>query len=274
MTTAVLPAVAPARHTPGLPDLLRSEWTKFTSLRSTWWCLGTMMVLGIGFNALVPALLTSGWNKLDPGTQDQFRGDTVGLVLRPGAQWAQIAACVLGALLLASEFSTGMIRSTVLATPRRTPVLAAKAAVFAAVLFVLGEVIAIPSLLLGASITRAHASLTVLDGTSLRAMLGFGVYLALTGVLALCAGALIRHTAGAVSTVLGLQFVLPAAFQVLPGPVGHHIAQALPASTNVLLGSGHNPTAVYSPLQGLLILLTWTAVGYAAASVSLRRRNV
>ena len=215
---------------PRFPDLLRGERTKLTSLRSTWWCLGVLTVLGLGFNALVPALMAGGWNTMDPATRERFRGDTVGLVLQPGAQWAQIAACVLGALLLASEFSTGTIRSTVLATPRRTPVLAAKAAVFAAVLFALGVLIAIPSLLIGSALVSAHASVALGSLTTLRVVLGFGVYLALTGVLALSVGALVRHTAGAVATILAIQFVLPAAFQFLPGAAGRHLAQALPAS--------------------------------------------
>ncbi|MEY9848093.1 ABC transporter permease [Streptacidiphilus sp. MAP5-3] len=276
MTTVAAVPTGPAttRHTPDFRDLLRSERTKFTSLRSTWWCLGVLTVLGIGFNILVPALITSSWNTMGPGTRQDFVRDTLGLVLQPGAQWAQIAACVLGVLFVASEFSTGMIRSTMLATPRRTPVLAAKAAVFAAVLFVLGVLIALPSLLIGSSITAAHASLPLADPTTVRGVLGFGVYLALTGVLALSIGALIRHTAGAVTTVLALQFVLPAAFQAVPGNVGAHIAQALPAAANVMLGSGHNASDVYSPWQGALILLGWTAVLYAAAHLTLRRRNV
>ncbi|WP_042413520.1 ABC transporter permease [Streptacidiphilus anmyonensis] len=259
---------------PRFADLLRGERTKLTSLRSTWWCLAALTVLGLGFNALVPALISGGWNTMDPASRERFRSDALGLVLQPGAEWAQIAACVLGALLFASEFSTGTIRSTVLATPLRTPVLAAKAAVFAAVLFTTGVLIAIPSLLLGSELVSAHASLDLASWTTQRALLGFGVYLALTGVLALGVGALVRHTAGAVATILALQFVVPAAFQFLPGTVGRHLAQALPAAANVMLGSGRDADSVYSPLQGLLILVVWAGVAYAAAHLSLKKRNV
>jgi ABC-type transport system involved in multi-copper enzyme maturation permease subunit len=259
---------------PRFPDLLRGERTKLSTLRSTWWCLGVLTVLGLGFDALVPALISGGWNTMDPAQRERFRSDTLGLVLQPGAQWAQIAACVLGALLLASEFSTGTIRSTVLATPRRTPVLAAKAAVFSAVLFVLGVLIAVPSLLLGRALVSSHASLDLTSFTTLRAVLGFGVYLALTGVLALSVGALVRHTAGAVATILALQFVVPAVLAFLPGAVGRHLAQALPAEANVMLGSGHDSDSVYSPLQGLLILAAWATVAYVAAHLSLKKRNV
>lgn len=275
MSTALLPAgPTKVRRTPRFRDLLHSERTKLTSLRSTWWCLGVLTAAGVGFNILVPALLTSSWDKLGPSGQEDFVHDTLGLVLQPGAQWAQVAACVLGVLFVASEFSTGTIRSTMLATPRRTPVLAAKAAVFAVVLFALGVLVAVPSLLIGSSITASHASLPLTDPTTGRGVLGFGVYLALTGVLALSLGTLIRHTAGAVATVLTLQFVVPAALQILPGDTGRHIAQALPAGAGVMLGSGHNFSDVYSPLQGALILVAWTAAAYTAAHLTLKRRNI
>ena len=278
MTTAVLDAPRsggrgrPAQ--PALGNLLRSEWTKLTSLRSTWWSLTAMVVLAIGFTVVATSVLTANWNTLGQATQDQYLRDTIGLILQPGAEWAQLAACVLGVLLFASEFSTGMIRSTVLAVPRRTPVLAAKAAVFAGALFVLAELVAIPSFLIGAQITSAHAHTSPADPTTVRALLAFGVYIALTGVFALCVGALVRHPAGAISAVLGLQFVLPAVTSLLPGSPGEHVSGALPASTMVMMGSGHNSSDVYSPLQGLLIMLGWVAAAYLAAHVTLRKRDV
>jgi ABC-type transport system involved in multi-copper enzyme maturation permease subunit len=276
MTTA---ALAPRHRSttasgPRFGDLLRSEWTKLTSLRSTWWSLGTMAGLAVGFSALASSLLTSHWDTLGPANQDQYVHDTIGLILQPGAQWAQIAACVLGVLLFASEFSTGMIRATVLAAPRRTPVLAAKATVFAGTLFVLAELVAVPSFLIGSSITSAHAHTSIGDPGTIRALLAFGGYIALTGVFALCVGALIRHPAGAISAILGLQFMLPAVCSLLPGSVGAHVAGALPASTNVMMGSGHNSSDVYSPLQGLLILLGWTLAAYLVARVTLKKRDV
>ncbi|MHA6759514.1 ABC transporter permease [Streptacidiphilus sp. PAMC 29251] len=277
MTTAVLNTPRRQQKQPEQPafgNLLRSEWTKLTSLRSTWWSLTAMVVLSIGFTVAATSLLTANWNTLSPDNQDQYVHDTIGLILQPGAQWGQLAACVLGVLLFASEFSTGMIRSTLLAAPRRTPVLAAKATVFAGVLFVLAELIAVPSFLIGSRITSAHAHTSLTDPTTLRALAAFGLYIALTGVFALCLGALIRHPAGAISAVLGLQFVLPAVTSLLPGSLGEHVSGALPASTIVMMGSGHNSSDAYSPLQGLLIMLGWVLAAYLAARLTLRKRDV
>ncbi|MEZ0095199.1 ABC transporter permease [Streptacidiphilus sp. EB129] len=277
MTTAVLDSRTDARRQdpePGFPDLLRSEWTKLTSLRSTWWATGTMIVLALGLNVLITALLTSHWSSLNPGTIADYRNNTVGLVLTAGASWGQIAACVLGVLLMASEFSTGMIHSTVLATPRRTPVLAAKAIVFGGLLFVLGELIAVPSVLIGSSITSAHAHLALTDASTLRAVLCFGLYLALLGVIALGLGTVIRHPAAAISAVVALQFVLPSVFTMLPGSVGRHISGAMPASLYPMMGSGHASNEVYSPLQSALILVGWAAASYLVARLTLAKRDV
>ena len=254
--------------------LLRSEWTKLTSLRSTWWSLTAMVVVSLGFSVLATGLITAHWKTLGAASRQQYVHDTIGLILQPGAQWGQLAACVLGVLLFASEFSTGMIRSTVLAVPRRTPVLAAKAVVFGALLFVLAEVVALPSFLIGSHITSVHASTSLADPTTVRALLAFGVYIALTGVFALCVGALVRHPAGAISAVLGLQFVLPAVTSLLPGSLGEHVSGALPASTVVMMGSGHDTTDAYSPPQGLLIMLGWVVVAAVLANLSLRKRDV
>ncbi|MFD5558621.1 ABC transporter permease [Streptomyces sp. NPDC127068] len=270
------PGVRPPRPAgpPGFKALLRSERTKLTSLRSTWWSLTAMIVLSLGSTLIVTAVMTSRWHGLDEGAQAQYRDDTIGMVLQPGAQWAQVAACVLGVLLMASEFSTGMIRSTMLAVPRRTPVLVAKAVVFGAALFVVAQLIAVPSVLIGATLTNDHASLSLADATTLRALLAFGVYIALTGVIAVSIGALVRHPAGAISLVLGLQFILPGVLGVLPLDTGKYLSGALPLNTSVMMSTGANPALVYTPLQGFLIMLAWTALLVVAAGLSLKKRDV
>ena len=277
MTTAVLDQRSGghrAAESPGFPQLLRSEWTKFTSLRSSWWSLAAMTVVSIGFTVLATAVLTSEWKTLGATTQGQYRTDTVGLILQPGAQWGQLAAGVLGVLLMSSEFSTGMIRSTVLATPRRTPVLAAKAVVFGTLLFVLGELVSLVCFLIGSQVTSAHASVSLTDPTTLRAVLLYGVYLALTGVIALCVGTLVRHSAGAVAVIVAVGFVLPPALNAIPGTLGGKLAGALPAGTSVMLSSGHNSSNAYTTLQAVLILAGWTVLMLLLARVSLRRRDV
>lgn len=277
MSTATLsrtePAVRPT-HRPGLTDLIGSEWIKLRTLRSTWWSLGTMILLSLGFTVAATAVYTHNYPHLDASTQLEFHSDTIGLILQPAAQFAQLAVCVLGVLLIASEYSTGMIRATMLAAPRRTPALLAKAAAFFALVCVLAEVVAFSCFLIGAQIVHSHAAVSLTDPTTLRAVLAFGLYMALVGLVALSLGTLLRHPAAGISLVLAMQFVLPGVLSLIPGSVGKHLAGAMPSGTDVMMGSGHNLSNVYSPAQGLLILLGWVAVLGGAALWSVKRRDV
>lgn len=269
-----------ARRVPGFGDLCRGEWTKIKTVRSTTWSLFAMVVVSLGFTVIATSVFTSSWSSLDAETKYQFTSDTIGLILQPGAQFGQLAVCVLGVLLMASEHANGMIRASVLAVPRRTPILAAKGVVFAGLVFVVSEAVAVPAFLVGSAITSEHASTSITDATNLRAIVAFGVFMALTGLIALAVGTIVRHPAGGISAVLGLQFVAPIVLSLVPGSFREHLVGALPASATVIMSSGDNssnvysPSNVYTPVQGLGILLVWTTVLLAVALVSLKRRDV
>jgi ABC-2 type transport system permease protein len=278
MTTATIvrpehAAVRPT-HRPGFTDLMSSEWTKIKTLRSTWWSLGVMVVLSIGFSILACIVETHDYLTMDPQTRAEFRQDTIGLIFQPGVEFACLAVGVLGVMLIASEYSTGMIRATTLAAPRRTSALLAKGATLAALVFVVSEIIAIPSFFIGSAITSKYASTSITDPTTIRSILAFGFYMAAIGIIALSVGTLVRHTAAGISIVLGLQFVLPGVLSLIPGSTGQHLANALPFGANVIMSSGHNASNVYSPFQGLLILLAWTLVLGGAALAVIKRRDV
>lgn len=278
MTTATIArpehsAVRPT-HRPGFSDLTRSEWTKLKTLRSTWWSLAVAIVAGLGFTITATAVYTHDFPHLDASTQTEFKQDTIGLILQPAAQFAVLAVCVLGVLLIASEYSTGMIRATMLAAPKRTSALLAKAAAFAGVILVLSEILAFVCYFVGAAITSAHASVSLTDATTLRSVLAFGLYMTALGMIALSIGALVRHTAAGVSIVLAMQFVIPGVLSLIPGSLGQHLSAALPSGATVIMSSGHNASNVYTPLQGLGILAAWTAVLGAAALVSIKKRDV
>jgi ABC-type transport system involved in multi-copper enzyme maturation permease subunit len=278
MTTATLTrtessAVRPT-HRPDLSDLMRSEWTKLKTLRSTWWSLGVMILLSVGFTVAACAVYTHDFPHLDAATRTEFQQDTIGLILQPGVQFASLAVCVLGAMLIAGEYSTGMIKATMLAEPRRTRALLAKAATFALFVYVVSELIAIPSFFIGSAITHPHATVSITDPTSIRAILLFGAFMAAMGLIAIAIGTLVRHTAAAISIVLALQFVLPGVLSLIPGSVGRHLSNALPQGASVLLSSGHNASNVYTPLQGGLILLAWVVVLGGAALAVIKRRDV
>ncbi|HET9170625.1 MAG TPA: ABC transporter permease [Actinospica sp.] len=278
MTTATLirtegSAVRPT-HRPGMSDLMRSEWTKLRTLRSTWWSLGVMIVLSVGFTIAACAVYTHDYAHLDAANQTEFRTDTIGLILQPGVQFASLAISVLGAMLIAGEYSTGMIKATMLAEPRRTRALLAKAGAFAVFVYVASELVAIPSFFIGSAITHAHASVSITDPTTIRALLSFGLFMTAMGLISLAVGTLVRHTAAAISIVLALQFVLPGVLSLIPGSAGEHLSNLTPQATSVIVSSGHNASNVYTPLQGGLILLAWVVVTGGAALVSIKKRDV
>ena len=272
--------VAPARstrptHSPGFTDLLRSEWTKFRSLRSSWWSLAIMLAVSLGVSIAATAAFTASYNSLSPHDKQQFQNDTVGLFLQPGSTFGQLAVAVLGVLLIASEFSTGMIRATVLATPRRTPVLAAKAAVLAGIVFVLAEAIAWTCFFVGSSIARKHVDVTLATPGSLRAILGFGLVMTMTALISLAIGALLRHTAGAISVALGLNLVVPGLLGLIPGSLGQHLEYALPARAGQLIMDRTEDVGTpYTQWIGLLIVVIWTVGLMALALWSIKKRDV
>ena len=261
-------------HQPGFTDLMRSEWTKFRTLRSTWWSLGIAIVLSIGLTIAACAVYTHDFPTLDAATRTQFQQDTIGLIFQPGAQFGTLAICVLGVLLIASEYSTGMIRATILASPRRTSALLAKGATLALAVFVIAELIALPSFFIGSAITHAHASTSITDPITLRALLAFGLYMSAMSLIALSVGALVRHPAAGISIVLAMQFVIPGVLTLIPGSIGQHLSAALPSGATVIMSSGHDSTNVYTPLQGLLFLIGWTLVLGGAALLSIKKRDV
>jgi hypothetical protein len=264
-----------AAKVPGFGDLCRSEWTKIRTVRSTGWSLFAMAVFSLGFTAFYAAKLASSWSTFEAAEKDWFTSDTAAMILQPGATFGQLAVGVLGVLLMASEYSTGMIRASVLATPRRTPILAAKAVVFDAVVFAAAAAVAVPVFLVGSALTSAQASTSLGDGSTVRAILAFGVFMALTGLIGLAIGAVVRHPAAGIGALAGLNYVAPLLLSFLPGSFGEHLVAALPATSGqAILSNGHNGDIVYSPLASSGILVAWTAVLLAAGFVSVKRRDV
>src|SRR5437764_996793 len=106
MTIAPVNAARPT-HEPGFTDLVRGEWTKFKTLRSTWWSLAALVVISLGMSIAATTVFTATFDTLDPDTRARFRDNTIGLFLQPGYQFGQLAVTVLGVLVIASEYSTG-----------------------------------------------------------------------------------------------------------------------------------------------------------------------
>lgn len=258
----------------GFGRLMLSEWTKLRSVRSTLWSLLLLAVLTLGFTALFTWLTVSHWDDNSRSDQLSIINDPVGLILGAGFQLSQLAICVLGVMVIASEYSTGMIRSSLLAVPKRVPMLLAKSVVFAALVFVVGEVVAFASFFLGAPIVHSKAPVALGDPGVLRAVIGAGLYLSMLGLFALAVGAIVRHVAGAITGIIGFVLVLAPLAQLLPGSIGDHIHAYLPTEAGHLIAQSRpGRDDLLTAWQGFGVFAIWTAVLLAVAVYLLNRRD-
>jgi ABC-2 type transport system permease protein len=267
-------AARPPARRAGFGRLLLAEWTKIRSVRSTVWSLILLVVVTLGFTGLFTWLTVLQWDKSDPSQRAQVISDPVSTILGSGLEFGQLTICVLGVLVITSEYSTGVIRASLLAVPRRLPMLAAKVVVFAALVFVIGECVTFPSFFLGAAILHSHAPVSLSDPGVARAVFGGGLYLAMLGLFALAIGGIIRHTAGAITGVIAFVLVLEPLAQLIPGSIGKHIHAYLPSEAGQLIGQAHQQTGqLLTPWQGFGVFTLWTVVLLAGAAYLLQRRD-
>lgn len=275
-TRSAGPAVPAAPHHVGFGHVMLAEWTKIRSVRSTFWALILFVVVTVGFTALFTFLTELNWtNGADAAARNaRILRDPVSFILGAGIYLGQLTICVLGALLITTEYSTGVIRASLLAVPRRLPMLAAKSAVFTMLIFILAEIVAFGSFFTGSAIMHSKVVVTLGDPGVFRAVAGAGLYLTVLGLFALAIGALIRHTAGAITTVIGVILVLPILTGLLPGTVGKHIDAYLPEQAGALISHAQQQHSdLLSPWQGLGVFCLWTAVLLAAGAWLLQRRD-
>jgi ABC-2 type transport system permease protein len=266
---AAAPASGPGRA--GFGRLLRSEWTKIWSVRSTAWSLAILVIGGIGLSALIAGVMAAHWNTLSAADRQAV---TVKGVFGPGLTFAQLPLSVLGVLLITSEYTTGMIRSSLLAVPRRTPMLAAKATVFGAVAFAAGELLAFVSFPIAQAMIGSRTPESLGDPATLRAAFGAGLYLAVLGLFSLAVGVIIRHTAAAITAIVVIFVVFGDLSQLLPGTVGKHINAYMPANAGILVThTRHQAADLLSSWQGFGVLVLWTVVLLAGAGFLLGRRD-
>jgi ABC-2 type transport system permease protein len=246
--------------------LLRSEWIKFRSLRSSWYTLAAAAAAMVVFGLLI-AYQTG----RHPANLDIE--DTVASAPLQGYALAQLLIGVLGALFVSGEYGTGMIRSSLVAAPRRTPVLLAKLLVFGAVALVTLVIASLVAFLGGEAVLSHYgAGFSLGDPAALRVTLGTGVYLTLVGLLGSAFGWLVRHTAGAISALLGLLLVAPAIFGNLLGDWGKDVAKFLPSAGESFIHSYTAPRTL-TPWAGLAVTIGWVVGLTVVAAVRLRRKD-
>jgi ABC-2 type transport system permease protein len=283
MTSAVPATSAPSARRASPPDsrladfghLLQSEWTKIRTVRSTVWSLLALVVVSVGFTALFAALTAANWNGPQAAPRDAtILADPVSSVLGTGIGLGQLAICVLGVLIMTTEYSTGVIRASLLAVPTRIPMLAAKGIVFAALILVVGEIVTFGSYFVGSALLHSHVTVSLSQPGVARAVIGTGLALTVLGLFAMAIGALIRHTAGAIATAIGVVLVLPILSGLLPGSWGAHINAYLPEQAGGLIDQAHEQAGnLLSPWQGFGVFCLWTAVLLVASGYLLRRRD-
>ncbi|MFC8957434.1 ABC transporter permease [Streptomyces sp. NPDC057101] len=257
-----------ARTTPALTHarVLRSEWHKLWTVRSTWITVLTAVAFVLGVGILMGATYTS-----DGGDSDV---DTVVLSLY-GSQLGGVALAVLGILITAGEYATGMIRASLTAVPRRLPVLWAKAMVYTATVFALSFATALLTFLtaqLFLSDTDQAASLT--DDGVLAALAGNAAGVTLLGVLALGLGATLRSVPGAIGAFVGGVLIVPEILGMLPYEAMDTAVRYFPTQAAGALGSATPLPGAASPGTALLALLLWAAAALAVPALLLRGRDV
>jgi hypothetical protein len=264
------PRVRPQRVT--APRVFRSEWIKFWTLRSTTVTLAAAVVVYIGIGLLASSIAGDG-SAVGPGPGGDGAATDPTNVSLAGATFAQLVLGTLGVLLMAGEYSTGMIRASLTAVPARLPVLAAKAAVFTAVVFPLMLVAAFVAFLGGqAIIGDGGASLT--DDGVLRAVIGSAVHLTGAGLLGVLLGALLRSTPAAITTLFGGLFLLEGIVQLLlPESWRDTVGPYLPSTAGGAFAEVTQQSGHLSPWAGLAVFVTYIVAIGAAAAWRLKRQD-
>lgn len=273
VTQTAFETAVPAHDT--WPGLLRAEWTKIRSVRSTVWSLIAFVIVTIGFSLILAIVISNVWDK--PGghaNHAALHTDPTSVIYGVGFGLGQLALCVLGVIVMTSEYTTGAIRSSLLAVPRRLPMLAAKAIVFAVLELIVAAVTVFAVFFIVTSILHSHIVITLGQPGILRATLGGIAYLVVLGIFAMAVGGLIRHTAGAIATVIGLILVVPPLVALIPGTIAHHIHGYLPTVAGQLIGQTAQQSGdVLSPWQGFGVFCAWTVVLLAVSGWLLVRRD-
>jgi hypothetical protein len=262
---SVAPRVTQAR-------VVVSEWTKLRTLRSTLWSLFVAVFLTIGLPCLFAAVTSSHWGGMSP--HDRADRHPLDIALA-GVNLSQLAIGVLGVLIITGEYSTGMIRATMCAVPKRLPVLWAKAGVYAVVTFVLMLPAVIAAFFASQAILSKHDILQISfshPGVT-RAVVGGAVYLALLGVFTLGLGAIVRNTAGGIAVFAGIFFVIPPLLNVLPTSWNNAISPYLPDAAGRSIFSLTHGAHSLAPWPGFALFCGYAAAVVAIAAVLLVRRD-
>ncbi len=263
------------------PRVVRSEWLKLWTVRSTYWTIGTTLAV-LGLLALAMAVSINAF----PEQMEQGAGSTdvsivPYMVLAPGQIFGALVLVVLAALVVTGEYGTGQIRSTLTAVPTRLPVLWAKALVIAVVTFLTAAVGTALSLLIAGLVADVQVDWS--DAETVRIVLGTPLYIATVALLGFAVGALLRNTAATIAIVIGFVLVIESVLNLiswkplewvrpfLPSSAGARVAtpEALLEQTNQMTAQAVD----LGPWEGYAVLAGWVVVFVVLAAVRLRTRD-
>src|SRR5580692_10965451 len=298
-----LSALPPAAGRAGLRGAIASEFTKIRSVRSTYWTLGALFIVSVGLALAITAGTAANFAD-NPGNKAGF--DATQASLGAFFELGQLIIAVLGAMVITSEYSTGMVRTSLTAQPRRGVVYAAKAIVFTAVTLVISFVTAFIAFFIGQAIYSSKgvsASLfhtvtipasangicnpngctatfsgtdVITASTVLTAIIGTALFVTIVALIAYGVGAILRHTAGAIATVIALMFIVPILEHTLPDNWRNDIMRFLPDAANQVVsltiasdGQGH----LWSAWPQLGVTALWAAVLVGVGAYLFRKRD-
>jgi ABC-2 type transport system permease protein len=248
-----------------MTGVLRSEWTKFRSVRSTWWLLSTTVILTVG----VAVFVSPGGASGKPASAAAFARST-----EYGSVLSQLALLVLGVMVFTGEYHSGMIRASLSVVPRRLLLLWGKLGAFGAVVLALSLASSVAAFVLGTLVHQPHggrAHVWFGDPQVTRIVIGAGLVLAVTGIFGLAIGAIIRNTAAGLSTIAAIFFVLPLLLRLALPSSDQGFLRLMPSNAaGALWNAALSPTSL-SPWTGFALLCGYTAALVAVAAWRLRR---
>jgi len=252
--------------------VFRSEWTKLYSLRSTRYSLLATAVMTIGFGIIASVATVSRWSSMSAAEKATFDPLSTSLL---GVRFGVLAIGVLGVLLITGEYTTGMIRSTMTAVPKRLPVLWGKTGVYALVALVVTVPAAFIAFFIGQAILSGQGIQIAYSHAGVpRAIVGAALYLTLVGLFAMGLGAIMRNTAAGIATFAGIMFVIAPLVSILPSSIADSIDPYLPSNAGeAMMRIGHHAHTL-SPGAGLAVFAAYVAAVIAIAAVLLVRRDI
>lgn len=256
-----------------LNRLMKAEWIKLRSLRSSKWTMFALVVVTLGLGALFSALTAHHWSHVSAHDRATFDPTNESLA---GAAFGELAVAVFGVLAITGEFASGTIRASVAAAPRRTPLLIAKAIVYGGVVLAVSEVISFASYFIGMALFSGHTPISHLgDPGVVRAIALTGAYEAIVCLIALGIGTALRHTAGAISALVALLIVLPSVLAALPTSAQNALERFMPeqiagSSTGAVLPEAH----YFGPWTGFGMLLLYAAIAMGIGMWRFARHDV